>query len=361
MIFMKKNSLFLQKRLVFQNKDQAPTEVDMEFTEAEKIAPKNARKELEDKLGGAVKRLEEKIDEMRGEPKYKDMVANADARLNAAKKDMKRLTDTQVTEILSNLRLSVVTANMEEMAAKLKKVVETLDKEKEGKLKAFDDKYNELKKKYAGWPDTLKALEQSYNSRKVTVDGLYMVQRLEAGALYTKTMSELGPDIDDVIAKFKNLGIDYEDILVRKIKELNANADSQINLEGYESGAGQFFYNEMWTSVGTLNSDRVNVLQLELNINTMQRGESGGAETLSKTMEDARALDARIKEEEDDLKSGKYSAEETAKRVAAMHKVYTDEFPGIQEKVEPKVRKGLPPEAVASREARPEGRKAKKA
>jgi len=339
-------------RPVFHNGDGGDNaeNSEMEFVEAETIRPVDKRKEMEGKLSDAVARLENKMKEMKADPKYKDIVSVAEARLETAKKDMKKRTDAQVNSILSDIRLSIITANREQMTARLVEVEETLRREREKRLAEFKKTRDEMAEKYKGWPATTDAIDQSYSIRSRAVETQYLQKRVEAQKLFMKAFRELGPSVEDVSGTFMLLGLDYDDMMVRTIPDLNKEADNVINLEQYKTAADVLYDSERGKIVNVLHDDRIAALTLALNAVDAAR-KAGNAQLPPDEPEvTAEALADKIKQEQDTLEQGNFSAVETAKRVAALHETFSKEFASINNPAEPgPEQKG--PERVAAADA----------
>jgi len=288
--------------------------------------------------------------EMKDDAKYKDIVTIAEARLNSARKDTKKLTEAQVGKILSDIRLSIITANREQMTRRLIEIEGILEREHKNRLDQFKSNYDEMKKRYNGWPETLKAMDLLFTIRRNAVELLYQQQRLEAQRFYVKAFSALGPAVDDVTGTFMNLGLEYDDIEKRKIPDLNREADATINLNQFREGAGAVYGNEKGKIMLVLSDDRIEILTLALRAAEADREKSGSERAPDDPVVLAQDLADKIKKEQENLDQGTYSAAETARRVDAMHKIYTANFSAIRNIVEPEQSEGKQPERIARAE-----------
>jgi|GEM_PF-4797599 len=188
---------------------------------------KTEKEVMEGKLSDAVARLENKMKEFKGNPRYKDIVAIAEARLNSAK--MKNLSSLQIANIIEDLRLSIISANRQQMTKRLMEIDAKLSKERDLRLSIFKKRYEELKNNYGKHPDTIKALDKSYLTGKREVELLYHQQRQEAQTLYAEAFRNLSPAIDEVTGAFLQLDLEYDKIEKNKIVDLNIKVNDIID------------------------------------------------------------------------------------------------------------------------------------
>lgn len=190
---------------------------------------KSKKEVMEGKLSDAVARLENKMKEFKGNPRYKEIVAIAEARLNSAKKDMNNLSSLQIAGIIEDLRLSIISANRQQMTNRLKEIDARLSNERDLRLSIFKIRYEELKNQYGNHPDTIKALDKSYLTGKKEVELLYHQQRQESQTLYAEVFRNLSPAIDEVTGAFLQLDLEYDKIEKNKIVDLNIKVNHIID------------------------------------------------------------------------------------------------------------------------------------
>jgi hypothetical protein len=316
--FFWRSGFVFRSRFVFHNGESGNAEnSEIEFLEAEVISPVDKRKEMENKLSDAVARLENQINAMKNDPKYKDIVAVAQARLEAAKKGMKKLTDAQVNKILSDIRLSIITANRERMAARLVEIQAAIDRERENKLADFKKVYDELAEKYKAWPKMIKALTQSFSVRKAAVIALYLKEKLTAQTLYANAFRALGQSVEDVAITFSTLENNYEKLIKNELPKVNQQADQIIDINQYRTAANDLYETEIDKMRLVLHNDQIAVLKLafEMVPTASSNRESQERPAVTQLQE----LADTIKTALDSFNNRDLSRAEIAKRVADLH------------------------------------------
>ena len=349
------NTFPRQNRLIYQQLSEEPSGETLEMLAVTPASQKERLIDVTDSLEAKIRALEEKKD-----PRYREMIAVARARLKAvspyvpregkvdAEKDISILTPAQQNAILSDLRLSIIAATREEMKNRLGDIGIRLDKERDSRIQVFNDKYKELRDQYGEWPETTEALAKSYEIRKADVEKIYGDKIINARTLIESTFGQLGPSVDDVLEKFSDLGEKLDGIVAEnKLKEYGTAADEVIDLAGFEERAGMRCMREAFK---TLSNDYINILQYMLdNIDRFRIEE--------KKYVEAKFLADRIKKERDELAKSAFLEGEKAKKAAVIHATFIRDFGKIQEVINPgKVK--MPEVVVAvNLEASPEGKK----
>jgi hypothetical protein len=254
----KSKCLIKPARIVYHDHLEEAEDLEMEDTGLKglDVGPSQKARKIA-ALQNAYSQLEEIISSV-DQNKYKDVITMARARLDALKRyvpqskgaqpevqdGLDRMTEEQLANIVSSLRLSIVSAKTSQAREKMAGVERAIEAQKELKLKKFKDVYDRISKEYKGWPKVLAAVDKSFKIRMNAVKGKYTEYLAGTRGLLTGALGRLGPDIKQVLQEFNDLDEAFAKVSEEDIPKWAGETDNLIMLDNFEVASKALYENE---------------------------------------------------------------------------------------------------------------------